>query len=104
MKITGVKVNVSAELGELDLDIKDVIDVMRLEWEQRKEARRECHECERERNLAQGGPSVKTKEFVEAVVNKAIGAIKEQIKDSLKSKIAPAPRKRDIDPDDRIDE
>ena len=97
MKISGIKVNVSAELGELDLDIKDIIDVKRLDWEQRKEIRRECHECEREKRVAQGGPSDKTRDFVEAVVNKAVQSIKDQIMNQLAGK---KPKGKDAGPDD----
>ena len=102
MKISGIKVNASFELGEIDIDLKDVLDIVRLDHEHSRELRRECRECESERRAAK--PSSETKEFVEAIVSKAVTSIKEQIKDSLKSKIAPAPRKRDIDPDDRIDD
>ena len=100
MKISGVKVQFGFDVGEVDIDLKDVLDLMRLDHEHSRELRRECRECATERHAK---PSSETKEFVEAVVNKAVSVIKEQIKDSLKSKIAP--RKRDVvDPDERIDE
>jgi len=96
MKINGIKVNCSFELGELDLDIKDIIDVKRLDWEQRKELRRECKECEIIRK-----PSTETKQFVEAIVNKAISSIKEQIVEAIKHPGKSA-KEDEVDPDRRI--
>ena len=98
MKISGVKVNASFELGEIDIDLKDVLDIVRLDHEHSRELRRECRECENDRRAAK--PSSETKEFVEAIVNKAIMSIKEQIKESVKSKIRPSKKPSDVDPND----
>lgn len=103
MKISGVKLQASFDLGEIDIDLKDVVELVRLDHEHSRELRRECRECENERRIAK--PSSETKEFVEAVVNKAIAKIKEEIKDSLKSKILPKRGRQDEpDPDDRIED
>ena len=81
MKISGVKFNVNVDVGEFDLDLKDVLDIQRLQWEQRRELRKECHDvCETDRRfeeLSKAGPSSETKTFVEAIVNKAISKIKD---------------------------
>lgn len=103
MKITGIKVNCNFELGELDLDIKDIIDVKRLDWEQRRELRKECHDvCETDRRfeaLRKAGPSSETKTFIEAIVNKAVAKIKEEISEQIKTG-----GKRKVDPDERIED
>jgi hypothetical protein len=105
MKISGIKVNCSFDLAELDLDIKDIIDVKRLEWEQRRELHKECRDCEREKRVQEAqkaGPSFETKRFVEAVVNKAVDAIREQVIDQIKGK---KPKKnQEVDPDERIED
>ena len=96
MKINGIKVNFNFELGELDLDIKDIVDVQRLDWEQRRELRKECKECATSRK-----PSYETKQFVEAVVNKAISSIKDQIISAVKNG---GRKNKEVDPDDRIED
>lgn len=100
MKISGVKVQFGFDVGEVDIDLKDVLDLMRLDHEHTRELRRECRECETIRK-----PSSETKQFVEAIVGKAVMSIKEQIKESIKGKIRPSMKGgRDVDPDERIDE
>jgi hypothetical protein len=89
MKISGVKFGINIDVGEVDLDLKDCIDMMRLEHEHAREMRRECKDCRVERKLEDvkyAGPSANTKAFVEAIVNKAMGSIKEQIVEAIKSK------------------
>ena len=105
MKISGVKFNVNVDVGEFDLDLGDVVDVMRLEHEQRKELRHECYAIsEHDRHINEvkkAGPSSETKNFIEAVVNKAIASIKEQVIDAIKHG---GSRKQPVDPDERIED
>ena len=74
MKISGIKVGFNIDVGEFDIDLKDVLDIQRLNYEHSRELRKECKECSTERRMNEiqkAGPSASTKEFVEAVVNKA---------------------------------
>ena len=104
MKISGVKFNVNVDVGEFDLDLKDVLDIQRLQWEQRRELRKECHDvCETDRRfeeLSKAGPSSETKTFVEAIVNKAISKIKEEIVEQIKT----GGKRKPINPDERIED
>ena len=98
MKINGIKFGINVDVAEFDLDLKDVVDIMRLEYEQRRELRKECHE------IREAGPSSETKQFVESVASKVVMTLKEQIKDALRQKIKPAKKAADFDPDDRIED
>ena len=103
MKISGIKVGFNVDVGEFDIDLKDVVDIMRLEHEHSRELRKECKECSTERRineLQKAGPSASTKEFVEAIVNRAVQSIKDQIVNQLTSKKPKG--KGEVNPDDRI--
>ena len=87
MKINGIKFGINVEVGEFDLDLKDVVDIMRLEHEHSRELRKECKECSTERRineLQKAGPSASTKEFVEEIVGKAVEGLKTQISEAIR--------------------
>lgn len=104
MKISGIKVGFNIDVGEFDIDLKDVLDIQRLSYEHSRELRKECKECSTERRineLQKAGPSASTREFVDAVVSKAVEGIKQQIVDAIKHG---GRKNKEVDPDQRIED
>lgn len=86
MKISGIKFGVNIDVGEFDIDLKDVLDIQRLNYEHSRELRKECSTEHRINELQKAGPSASTKEFVEMIVGKAVEGLKAQIVEAIKSK------------------